>query len=362
MISNQVLQTTIEGLKNITRIELCVMDTEGKALATTINHVEEYEEAVLAFVDSPADSQVLQGHQFFKVFDEHQLEYVLLAKGDTDDVYMVGKLAAFQIKNLLIAYKERYDKDNFIKNLLLDNLLLVDIYNRAKKLHIETAVKRVVFLIETKHEKDVGALETVKGLFAGKKNDFITQVDEKNIILVKEIGNHETYADLDKTAKVILDMLNTEAMTKVHVAYGTIVQELKDVSRSYKEAKMALDVGKIFYSDRNVIAYSSLGIGRLIYQLPMPLCKMFISEIFGDKSPDNFDDETIATINKFFENSLNVSETSRQLYIHRNTLVYRLDKLQKSTGLDLRVFDDAITFKIALMVVKYMKYMENFEY
>ena len=351
MISNQVLQTTIDGLKSITRIDICVMDIEGKALATTINNVEEYEEAVMAFVDSPADSQVLQGYQFFKVFDDHQLEYVILAKGDTDDVYMVGKLAAFQIRNLLVAYKERYDKDNFIKNLLLDNLLLVDIYNRAKKLHIETNVKRVVFLIETKNEKDVNALETIKGLFAGKKKDFITQVDEKNIILVKEVAENED-----------LDMLNSEAMSLVHVSYGTMVNEIKDVSRSYKEAKMALDVGRIFYSDRNVIAYSSLGIGRLIYQLPMPLCKMFIKEIFGAKSPDDFDDETIATINKFFENSLNVSETSRQLYIHRNTLVYRLDKLQKSTGLDLRVFDDAITFKIALMVVKYMKYMENFEY
>ena len=276
MISNQVLQTTIDGLKNITRIDICVMDIEGKALATTINNIEEYEEAVMAFVDSPADSQVLQGYQFFKVFDEHQLEYVLLAKGDSEDVYMVGKLAAFQIRNLLVAYKERYDKDNFVKNLLLDNLLLVDIYNRAKKLHIETNVKRIVFLIETENEKDINALETVKGLFAGKKKDFITQVDEKNIILVKEVVENEDYDDMEKTAKVILDMLNTEAMTKVHVAYGTMVQEIKDVSRSYKEAKMALDVGKIFYSDRNVIAYSTLGIGRLIYQLPMPLCQMIL--------------------------------------------------------------------------------------
>ena len=362
MISNQVLQTTIDGLKNITRIDICVMDTEGKALATTINNVEEYEDAVMAFVESPADSQVLQGYQFFKVFDDHQLEYVILAKGDSDDVYMVGKLAAFQIQNHLVAYKERYDKDNFIKNLLLNNLLLVDIYNRAKKLHIETSVNRVVFLIETKDEKDSNALETVKGLFAGKSRDFITQVDEKNIILVKELKEEEGYEDMEKTANVILDMLNTEAMISVHVSFGTIVNEIKDVSRSYKEAKMALDVGKIFYSDQNVIAYSSLGIGRLIYQLPMPLCKMFIGEIFGENTPDDFDDETIATINKFFENSLNVSETSRQLYIHRNTLVYRLDKLEKSTGLDLRVFDDAITFKIALMVVKYMKYMETFEF
>ncbi len=362
MISNQILQNTIEGLKGITRIDICVMDTEGKTLASTINNAEDYERAVLAFVESPADSQVVQGFQFFKVFDEHQLEYVILVKGDSDDVYMVGKIAAFQIQNLLVAYKERYDKDNFIKNLLLDNLLLVDIYNRAKKLHIDTEVRRVVFLIETKNEKDGNALETVRGLFSGKTKDFITAVDEKNIILVKELKQNETYEELGKTARVILDMLNTEAMTNAHVSYGTIVNEIKDVSRSYKEAKMALDVGKIFYSNRNVVAYNNLGIGRLIYQLPMPLCKMFIKEIFEGKSPDEFDEETLTTINKFFENSLNVSETSRQLYIHRNTLVYRLDKLQKSTNLDLRVFEDAITFKIALMVVKYMKYMESLDY
>lgn len=362
MISNQILQNTIEGLKGITRVDICVMGTEGKTLASTIPNAEEYRSSVITFVDSPADSMVLQGFQFFKVFDEHQLEYVVMAKGDSDDVYMVGKIASFQIQNLLIAYKERYDKDNFIKNLLLDNLLLVDIYNRAKKLHIDTDVRRCVFIIETKNEKDNNALETVKSIFAGKTKDFITAVDEKNIILVKELNKDESYKEMEKIARIILDMLNTEVMAKVHVAYGTIVNEIKDVSRSYKEAKMALDVGRIFYSNRNVIAYSNLGIGRLIYQLPMPLCKMFIKEIFGGKSPDDFDEETLVTINRFFDNNLNVSETSRQLYIHRNTLVYRLDKLQKMTGLDIRIFEDAITFKIALMVVKYMKYMENIDY
>ena len=362
MISNQILQNTIEGLKSITRIDLCIMDTDGKVLASTFSGAEGHEEAVCSFVDSPADSQVVSGYQFFKVYDDSRLEYVLIVNGGSEDVYMIGKIAAFQIQNLLVAYKERFDKDNFIKNLLLDNLLLVDIYNRAKKLHIETDVRRIVFIIETKHEKDNSALETVRTLFATKTKDFITAVDEKNIILVKEVKPNETYEDMDKTAKVILDMLNTEAMTKVHVAFGTVVGEIKEVSRSYKEAKMALDVGKIFYSDKNVVAYNRLGIGRLIYQLPIPLCKMFIKEIFGGKSPDDFDEETLSTINKFFENSLNVSETSRQLFIHRNTLVYRLDKIQKSTGLDLRIFEDAITFKIALMVVKYMKYMETIDY
>lgn len=167
---------------------------------------------------------------------------------------------------------------------------------------------------------------------------------------------------MNKTADVIIRLFESDTNCNIHIAYGTIVNELKEVSRSYKEARMALDVGKIFFEGQDVIAYSQLGIGRLIYQLPIPLCKMFIKEIFGGKSPDDFDEEILTTINKFFENSLNVSETSRQLYIHRNTLVYRLDKLQKSTGLDLRVFEDAITFKIALMVVKYMKYMETLDY
>ena len=202
----------------------------------------------------------------------------------------------------------------------------------------------------------------MRSLFSAKTKDFITAVDEKNIILVREVKPGETYEDLEKVANTILDMLSTEAMSKVRISFGTIVGEIKDVSRSYKEAKMALDVGKIFYSSKNVVAYSNLGIGRLIYQLPLPLCRMFIKEIFDGKNPDDFDEETLTTINKFFENSLNVSETSRQLYIHRNTLVYRLDKLQKSTGLDLRVFEDAIAFKIAMMVVKYMKSMENLDY
>jgi carbohydrate diacid regulator len=351
MISNQILQNTIEGIKNISRVDLYVADTDGKIIAGTAQGGEQFGHAIKSFVVSPADSQSVQDYQFFKVYDENQLELILVALGASDDVFMVGKMAAFQIQNLLVAYKERYDKDNFIKNLLLDNLLLVDIYNRAKKLHVEVDARRCVCIIETINEKDSVALETVRTLFAGHKKDFITAVDEKSIILVKELEDKQGYEEIEHIANTIVDMLNTEAMVK----------EIKEVSRSYKEARMALDVGKIFFSAKNVVAYNNLGIGRLIYQLPLPLCKMFIQEIFGGKSPDDFDDETLTTINKFFENSLNVSETSRQLYIHRNTLVYRLDKLEKSTGLDLRVFEDAITFKIALMVVKYMKYMENVE-
>ncbi|MCQ2491947.1 MAG: helix-turn-helix domain-containing protein [Lachnospiraceae bacterium] len=362
MISNQILQDTVDGIKSISRTDLCVMDTEGKVLASTISDVSDYLESVLVFAQSLAESQMMQGYQFFKVFDGNQLEYIILVKGETDDIYMVGKMAAFQIQGLLVAYKERFDKDNFIKNLLLDNLLLVDIYNRAKKLHIDTDVKRLVYIIETKRDKESNALEKVRSIFAAKTKNFITAVDERNIILVREVKEGETYDDFYKTADVIIDTLTSSGYPEINIAFGTVVKEIKEVSRSFKEAKMALSVGKIFYEEENVVAYSNLGIGRLIYQLPLPLCKMFIKEIFDGNSPDSFDEETLTTINKFFENNLNVSETSRQLYIHRNTLVYRLDKLQKQTNLDLRIFEDAITFKIALMVVKYMKYMESIEY
>jgi len=361
MISNQILQNTIEGLKAIARVELCVVDTEGKEVASTTN-MGECTGPALEFASSPADSQEIQGYQYFKIFDEQQLEYIMIAGGSGEDVYMVGKMVAFQIQSLLTAYKERFDKDNFIKNLLLDNLLLVDIYSRAKKLHIQTDVKRVVMIVESDNGKDNNALDITRANYGSNNKDFITAVDENNVIVVKDLADGDGSKDIDRAAKAIETLLENEGIKNVHIAYGTIVNELKEVSRSYKEAKMALDVGKIFFDERDIIAYSELGIGRLIYQLPIPLCKMFIKEIFGGKSPDDFDEETLMTINKFFENSLNVSETSRQLFIHRNTLVYRLDKLQKSTGLDLRVFEDAITFKIALMVVKYMKYMETFEY
>ena len=345
MISNQILQSTIDGLKSITRKELSVVEKEGKVIATTEeNMIGRQIDAVENFISSPAESQLILGYQYFKIYDNGVPEYVIQVKGEDESGYQIGKIAAFQIQSLLVAYKERYDKDNFIKNLLLDNLLLVDIYSRAKKLHIENNVHRIVYLIETNIDKEMNVVEIVRSIFPAKTKDFVT-ADE-----------------IDRIAKTIEETLNAETNSRVYISSGTIVSDLKDVSRSYKEAKMALEVGKIFETDKYIVNYEKLGIGRLIYQLPLPLCRMFIKEVLHGLTMDDFDDETLATVNKFFENNLNVSETSRQLYIHRNTLVYRLDKLQKMTGLDLRNFDDAIIFKITLMVSKYMIYMDKMAY
>ena len=346
MISNQIIQTSIDELKAITKVDIYVFDLDGIKVAATTEDIEIPREIITGFAASPADSQVVGGYHFLKVLDDSEVAYVLASRSNNDDAYMVGKIAVSQIQNLIIAYKERFDRNNFFQNLILDNLLLVDIYNRAQKLHIE----------------DSSGMELLRSLFSSQNGDYITAVDEKNIILIKAVERDASPESLDLIANTIVDMMNSEAMLKVRVSYGTVVQELREVSKSYKEATMAMDVGRIFYAEKNVIAYSTLGIGRLIYQLPVNLCRIFIEEIFGGNQVYDLDEETLTTINKFFENNLNVSETSRQLFIHRNTLVYRIEKLQKATGLDIRTFEDAMTFKIAMMVVNYMKYLDTREY
>ncbi len=360
MISNQVIQTSLDELKAITKVDLAVYDHYGCVVAATNMMTEINAGMVSAFAVSSADSQMVGQHHLLKVYDEQELLYILVAKGSDDNVYTIGKVAVCQLQNLIIAYKERYDKNNFFQDLIMDNMLQVDVYNRAKKLHIEEKVARAVFLIETKAEKDNNIItDVLKGIFSPQMGDYITSVDENSIILIKALESDIDHEGMEEMASTIVDTVEAEAMSEVRVAFGMTVQELKDVSKSYKEAKMALDVGKIFYVERKVVAYSTLGIGRLIYQLDSRLCTAFIKEIFGDNIPEELDEETLTTVNKFFENNLNVSETSRQLFVHRNTLVYRIEKLQKSTGLDLRNFDDALTFKIALMVARFVKYMES---
>jgi len=355
MLSNQVIQSGIDELRNITKIDLCVTDSEGSIAASTMDFIDLPREMIVEFSESAADSQVVGNWHLFKVAEEAETMYLVLARGG-HEAHMVGRIAVSQLGQLMVAYREKLDRDSFLQNLILDNLLLVDIYNRAKKLHIPVECERAVFLIETVDGNDREILELMRGLFIPHNGDYVTAVEERSVILIKALMAGEGYQDLKNIAEMIVDMVNAEAMVNVKVSYGTIVHELRDVSKSFKEAKVALDVGKIFYAERNVIAYHALGIGRLIYQLPENLCRIFIQEIFGsDEIPEEIDEEILTTVQKFFENNLNISETSRQLFIHRNTLVYRIEKVLKATGLDMRVFEDALTFDIALMVANYLR-------
>lgn len=357
MISTHKIQAALDEIKEISRIDLALYTEKGKLTAATFEPQENFEHAVLSFAESMAESQMVAGCHFFKVMVEGELEYVLLTKASAEDAYMVGRLAVCQIRNLVSSYMEQFDRNNFMQNILLGNMLVVDMYNKAQKLHIEQA-ERVVYVIGFENKKDATALELVKNLFASKTRDFVTEIDDSSVILIKDTRDMKEDHDLKTLADMIVDNLHAEAMVRVRVGYGNRVNNLPDIAKSYQEAKMALEVGKIFYADKETIAYRYLGIGRLIYQLPMSLCEMFIHEVFGEEVPDVFNEEISGTIQKFFENNLNISETARQLYVHRNTLVYRLERLEKAIGLDIRKFDDAMTFKIAMMVLAHMNYQK----
>jgi carbohydrate diacid regulator len=255
------------------------------------------------------------------------------------------------MKNL---YDEKYDKGSFIKNIILDNILPSDVYIKSKELHFNTDESRVVFLIKFYGKTDMMPFEMLQNMFPDKSHDYIISVGDRDVVLVKDVKNGTDCRENEKTATKIADTLSSEFFAKVSIGISTVVSNIKDLANAYKEAQVALDVGKVFETEKNIISYENLGIGRLIYQLPTTLCEMFLSEVFKNGSLDSLDQETLMTIQAFFENNLNVSETSRKLFVHRNTLVYRLEKIRKLTGLDLREFEHAITFKVALMVKKYL--------
>ncbi len=358
MITDRVIENCVEEVYSISGTELVVTDTTGRVIVKTGSIDEPDRTSVCDFAMSNEESLEVKGQTFIRVTDDGDTAFVLITNTGREET-VCARLAASELKNLVAAYTDKIDRNSFFQNLLLDNMLLVDVYNRARKLHIEASQRRCVFVVEPVVSRENNLIEMVKELFYTEAGDQVTAVDENHVVVIKALDKDDDKDDLEETAKMLVDMAGSEAMSDVRVAFGTIAEDIKGVSKSYKEAKMALDVGKIFYPLMRTIEYSNLGVGRLIYQLPVNLCQLFIKEIFGDNIPEEIDDEILTTVNKFFENSLNVSETSRQLFIHRNTLIYRIEKLQKATGLDVRVFDDALTLKIALMVVNYMKYVND---
>ncbi len=359
MISSQVIRSCLEELCSITRTEFCVQDPGGNVLAATENMPIPDTDLIVSFARSAVDSQIVGSSYSLKVRDDEETVLILTAAGENDYTFMVARMAVSELQHLVEAYKEKLDRNSFFQNLLLDNLLPVDIHNRSRKLRIPYQVPRAILLFEVETEQDRIASELLSGLFTVGSGDYLTEVDENRVILIKSLDDPDSYPQLEESARTAVDMLNMEAMVKVRASYGTIVEDLGELSRSYKEACMAMDVGKIFRAEYTVSSYNELGIGRLIYQLPVGLCRMFLQEIFGDSRPMELDNELQTTVNTFLENNLNVSETSRQLFVHRNTLVYRIEKLQKSTGLDIRTFEDAMTLRIAMMVSAYMRYQDS---
>lgn len=358
MLSAQKLQNTLNEIKEISKRDLILYGMQGTVIARTFEPEKELETVVNSFAVSEAQQQTYEEYRLYKILIENECEYILAATGNVDNSSVIDQMAVCQIRNLIISRTEQFDRNNFIQNVLLGNMLTVDIFAKAKRLHIETR-PRVTYVIDTNGKSIDLVMELVKNLSDLKAKDFVTGVDEHSVVLVKDISHikeENREEALKGIAESLVDSLHMEAMTKVRVGYGNPVTQIPEIVQSYQEAKMALQVGKIFYAELDTISYGRLGIGRLIHQLPLSLCDMFIKEVFGDTIPEILEDEeAVSTINKFFENNLNISETARQLYVHRNTLVYRLERLEKAIGLDIRKFDDAMTYRIAVMVLAHMK-------
>ena len=354
-MSNRLFQGVVHQMKEAVDRTIGVMDEKFNIIACSeLSKIGESHELGIASSVSGMDTFVW-GQATYKPFGAPgHLEYILFVEGTDPQAAKYAAMMAVSLSNIKFYYDEKYDRGNFVKNIILDNILPGDIYLKARELHFNSDVFRSVLLIRITTRNDVSAFDVVQNLFPDKNKDFVINISETDIALVKETKSNIDISDLEKLARSIVDTLSSEFYTHAVIGIGSIVEGIKDLAKSFKEAQVALEVGKVFDTEKAIISYDNLGIARLIYQLPTTLCETFLREVFRRGSIESLDQETLFTIQRFFENNLNVSETSRKLFVHRNTLVYRLEKIKKITGLDLREFDHAIVFKIALMVKKYL--------
>ena len=353
-MANRVFQGVVYQMKDAIRRGTGVIDETGTVVACSdlarIGEVQQLENVDRASVDS----FLYDGCTYCQFSANKPNDYAVFVDGTDEEAGNYASLISVALQNIKHFHDEKFDRTNFIKNVVLDNILPGDIYAKARELHFSTDVPRVVLLIRVTGNNDISAYDVVSNLFPDKQKDFIFNISETDTVLVKEVKRGISREDITNMTASIVDTLNGEHYIKAVVGIGTTISNIKELATSFKEAQIALEVGKVFDNEQAIISYDNLGIARLIYQLPTTLCEMFLREVFRQGSIDSLDSETLFTIQRFFENNLNVSETSRGLFVHRNTLVYRLEKIKKLTGLDLREFDDAIVFKVALMVKKYL--------
>ncbi|MGN0467628.1 MAG: PucR family transcriptional regulator [Acutalibacteraceae bacterium] len=354
-MSNRLFQGIIHQMKDAIDRTIGVVDKAGTIICCSdLGRIGET--YFVNFKDELSNFEpvVISGKTFLAIGMQMHPDCAVFVDGDDENAASFAKLIAVSLNNIKQYYDEKYDRSNFIKNVILDNILPGDIYLKTRELGINNEVLRSVLLIRTTEKSDVSVVEAISRLFPDKNKDLVININETDIVLVKEVRQGNDVHDLEKLARSIVDTLHTEYYINCLIGIGTIVLGVKELPRSFKEAQISLEVGKVFDTEKTIVTYENLGIARLIYQLPTTLCETFLREIFKKGSIVGLDQETLFTIQKFFENNLNVSETSRKLFVHRNTLVYRLEKIKKLTGLDLREFDDAIVFKVALMVKKYL--------
>ena len=356
----RLFQSILLEIKNKIPFILGIVDATGNIISCTeLRFIGENVEAAEEFFASGMDEGECGGYTFRKLDGyDNGAEYAVFAGQSGENAAIACNITAVAINNSKSLYDEKHDKATFIKKIILDNILPGDIYIKSREMQFQNESKRVVYLIHMEQKQDVAVVEMLHKIFPDRQRDFAITINETEVVLVKELRSNDL-KEINKYGKQI-DAGVSEAGIDHVVGIGSVANQLKDIARSFKEAQVAVEIGRVFDENITMMSYENLGIGRLIYQLPTTLCEMFLSEVFKKGSVDSLDEETLFTIQKFFENNLNVSETSRKLFVHRNTLVYRLEKIKKLTGLDLREFDNAIVLKVALMVKQYLRSRENF--
>ena len=354
-MSNRLFQGVVHQMRDtIDRVVGVIDDTATVISCSDLTKIGGHNDYISLDAVDGNEIFVKDGYTYKPFGTRIKPDYAVFVEGADELAAKFCGVLAISLLTIKQYYDEKYDRNNFIKNVILDNILPGDIFMKAKELHFNTDVSRAVLLIRVISSNDISAFDVVQNLFPDKQKDFVFNISETDTVLVKEIKPDNNTRDMEKLAASIVDTLQGDHYIKAVVGIGTPIGNIKDLASSFKEAQIAMEVGKVFDTERQVISYDHLGIARLIYQLPTTLCEAFLREVFKQESIDSLDAETLFTIQRFFENNLNVSETSRGLFVHRNTLVYRLEKIRKLTGLDLRNFDDAIVFKVALMVKKYL--------
>ncbi|MDR1001731.1 MAG: helix-turn-helix domain-containing protein [Oscillospiraceae bacterium] len=354
-MANRVFQGVVHQMKDAVDRTIGIVDDSGIIIACgDLIRIGESCKGVSSEQISGTELFTAEGYTYKPFGGSPYSEYAVFVAGADDEAAKFASLLSVSLEAIKQLHDEKFDRANFIKNVILDNILPGDIYLKARELRFNSDVSRVCLLIRTTAKTEVSTYDVIQQLFPEKSKDFVVNINESDIALIKEIHSGIELRDLEKLARSIVDTLSSEFYTHCIVGIGITVTGIKDLARSFKEAQIALEVGKVFDTEKTIISYENLGIARLIYQLPTTLCEMFLREVFRKGSIESLDQETLFTIQKFFDNNLNVSETSRRLFVHRNTLVYRLEKIKKLTGLDLREFDHAIVFKVALMVKKYL--------
>jgi len=347
-------------MKEATNRPVGVVDPEGIIVASSdLSLIGTSIGSIAYIMDESDDITTIHAGKTFKSLGTGSVgDYTVFAAGEDDFSKTLCIMASIAISEAGIYFEENHDKRTFVKSIIFENILPGDIYLRAKELRFAPDVTRGVLVIRLETTTNATALELLQEAFPDKQHDFVISTSDTDIVLVKEMQPDGDIKSLSKLAEMIQQKIADEFSVKSMIGIGTPARHLRELAYRYKEALVSIEIGKVFESEKSIINYETLGIGRLIYQLPTTLCEIFLSEVFKRNPIEALDQETLFTIDKFFENSLNVSETSRKLFVHRNTLVYRLEKIRKITGLDLREFDHAIIFKVALMVKKYLMSQE----